>query len=258
MMRRHPLNRDGRHGTAMRRLGRLVGMRCRRPAFAARLARSRSPSRRWSSCAAIAARLTFRDYGLGWDDYTHAQYGDLLLALYASGFADTARALASSISICTAAASTCSPRSLRKSLPFDLFETRRLVGAAVGLVGLSPPGASAGGSAARSAGLVALVLLATCPLYYGHMFINPKDAPFAVAMALLPARPRARASRNIRSRRPRPSLIARHRLRPVDRLAHHGGFGALYALLRARAAGRDARRARGLRAAGARGSAASC
>ena len=27
-------------------------------------------------------------------------------------------------------------------------------------------------------------LLATCPLYYGHMFINPKDAPFAVAMAL--------------------------------------------------------------------------
>src|SRR5215218_247362 len=34
-------------------------------------------------------------------------------------------------------------------------------------------------------GLVALVLLATCPLYYGHMFMNPKDAPFAAAMALL-------------------------------------------------------------------------
>ncbi|MFL5051361.1 MAG: hypothetical protein ACJ8D4_14730, partial [Xanthobacteraceae bacterium] len=37
--------------------------------------------------AAVAA-LTFRDYGLGWDDYTHAQYGDLLLSLYRSGFAD--------------------------------------------------------------------------------------------------------------------------------------------------------------------------
>src|SRR4051812_49703291 len=35
-----------------------------------------------------AAVLTFRDYGLGWDDYTHSQYGDLLLALYGSGFAD--------------------------------------------------------------------------------------------------------------------------------------------------------------------------
>ena len=36
-----------------------------------------------------------------------------------------------------------------------------------------------------TAGLVALVLLAACPLYYGHMFINAKDAPFAAAMAVL-------------------------------------------------------------------------
>jgi hypothetical protein len=33
--------------------------------------------------------------------------------------------------------------------------------------------------------LIALVLLAACPLYYGHMFINAKDAPFAAAMAVL-------------------------------------------------------------------------
>jgi len=38
---------------------------------------------------ALAAALTFRDYGLGWDDYTHAQYGDLLLSLYSSGLHDT-------------------------------------------------------------------------------------------------------------------------------------------------------------------------
>ena len=42
----------------------------------------------------------------------------------------------------------------------------------------------AGASADRLAGLLALVLLATCPLYYGHMFMNPKDSPFAVAMAI--------------------------------------------------------------------------
>ena len=29
----------------------------------------------------VVAALTFRDYGLGWDDFTHAQYGDLLLSL---------------------------------------------------------------------------------------------------------------------------------------------------------------------------------
>ena len=29
------------------------------------------------------------------------------------------------------------------------------------------------------------LFLATCPLYYGHMFINAKDSPFAVAMAVM-------------------------------------------------------------------------
>ena len=37
---------------------------------------------------AIVAAFTFKDYGLGWDDYTHSQYGDLLLKLYGSGFSD--------------------------------------------------------------------------------------------------------------------------------------------------------------------------
>src|SRR4051812_15647985 len=38
----------------------------------------------------LVASLTFRDYGLGWDDYTHAEYADLLLRMYGSGFRDTA------------------------------------------------------------------------------------------------------------------------------------------------------------------------
>ena len=37
---------------------------------------------------AVIAAATFRDYGLGWDDYTHSEYGDLLLAFYSSGFSD--------------------------------------------------------------------------------------------------------------------------------------------------------------------------
>src|SRR5919197_2873070 len=36
----------------------------------------------------IAALLTFRDYGLSWDDYAHSEYGDLLLQFYASGLRD--------------------------------------------------------------------------------------------------------------------------------------------------------------------------
>ncbi len=133
---------------------------------------------------AVVAALTFRDYGLGWDDYTHSQYGDLLLALYGSGFADQ-RALSfvnlykygGGFDIAAALAA--------KVLPFDLFETRRLVGAAVGLVGLFVTWRMGRRLGGPIAGLCALLLLAACPLFYGHMFMNPKDAPFATAMAVL-------------------------------------------------------------------------
>ena len=132
---------------------------------------------------AIVALLTFRDYGLSWDDYVHAEYGDLLLKFYASGLRDQ-RALSwvnlyyygGGFDLLAALAA--------KLLPFSLFESRRLLGATVGLLGLFITwriGRRVGGS---SAGLIALILLASCPLYYGHMFMNPKDSPFAVAMAI--------------------------------------------------------------------------
>ena len=132
--------------------------------------------------AAVAA-LTFRDYGLGWDDYTHSQYGSLLLSLYGSGFADR-RALSFVNLYMYGGGFDLLATLSAKILPFGLFETRRLVGAAVGLVGLFFTwrlGRRLGGPLA---GLIALVLLATCPLYYGHMFMNAKDTPFAVTMAM--------------------------------------------------------------------------
>ena len=132
---------------------------------------------------AVVAAATFRDYGLGWDDYTHSQYGDLLVSLYSSGFADK-RALSFVNLYMYGGGFDLLATLAAKVLPFGLFETRRLVGAAVGLIGLFVTwrlGRRLGGP---FAGLIALVLLAACPLYYGHMFINAKDGPFAVAMAI--------------------------------------------------------------------------
>jgi hypothetical protein len=131
----------------------------------------------------VLALLTFRDYGLSWDDYAHSEYGALLLDFYASGLRDQ-RALSwvnlyyygGGFDLVAALAA--------KVLPLPLFETRRLIGAAVGLIGLFVTwriGRRVGGPLA---GLIALVLLAACPVYYGHMFMNPKDSPFAVAMAI--------------------------------------------------------------------------
>jgi hypothetical protein len=132
---------------------------------------------------AAIAFATFRDYGLGWDDYTHSQYGALLVSLYKSGFTDQ-RALSFVNLYMYGGGFDMIATLVAKVLPFGLFETRRLVGAMIGLVGLFATwrlGRRLGGP---FAGLIALVFVATCPLYYGHMFINAKDGPFAAVMVI--------------------------------------------------------------------------
>ncbi len=133
---------------------------------------------------AIVAAFTFRDYGLGWDDYVHAEYGGLLLNLYSSGFTDH-RALSFVNLYAYGGGFDLLSALAAKVLPFDLFETRRLMGAVVGLIGIFLTwrlGRRVGGPLA---GLIAVALLVTCPLYYGNMYMNAKDSPFAVAMVFL-------------------------------------------------------------------------
>ena len=133
---------------------------------------------------AVVAGLTFRDYGLGWDDYTHAEYADLLLRMYGSGFKDTG-ALSFANLYMYGGGFDMAAAVLHKVIPLELFETRRLLGAIVGVIGLAVTwrlGRRVGGPLA---GLATLLLLALCPIFYGHMFMNPKDAPFAVAMVIL-------------------------------------------------------------------------
>ncbi|MDA9426775.1 MULTISPECIES: ArnT family glycosyltransferase [Bradyrhizobium] len=136
------------------------------------------------AAVAVIAGLTFRDYGLGWDDYTHAEYADLLLRMLGSGFRDTA-ALSFANLYMYGGGFDMVAALLHKVIPLELFETRRLVGAIVGVIGLAVTwrlGRRVGGPLA---GLASLLLLALCPIFYGHMFMNPKDAPFAVAMIIL-------------------------------------------------------------------------
>lgn len=133
---------------------------------------------------AIIASLTFKRYGLGWDDYTHAEYAELLLKLYASGFTDKS-ALSFVNLYMYGGGFDMAAALLHKVLPLDLFETRRLVGAFIGVVGIAVTwrlGRRVGGPVA---GLVTLVLVTVCPAFYGHLFMNPKDIPFAIAMVVL-------------------------------------------------------------------------
>src|ERR1700742_1039681 len=132
----------------------------------------------------LVASFTFRDYGLGWDDYTHAEYADLLLRMYGSGFKDTG-ALSFANLYMYGGGFDMAAALLHKVIPLELFETRRLLGAIVGVIGLAVTWRLARRVGGPIAGLAPLLLLALCPIYYGHMFMNPKDAPFAVAMVIL-------------------------------------------------------------------------
>jgi hypothetical protein len=194
----------------------------------------------------IIAALTFKDYGLGWDDYTHSQMGELLLSLYGSGFKDQ-RALSFVNLYMYGGGFDMIAALAARILPFDLFETRRLVSALVGIAGLIVTWRTARRLGGPLAGLLALTLLATCPLYYGHMYMNAKDAPFATAMALLTYS----VVRLLQEYpRPRPSSIAWFGLglglsvgsRVLGDLAAISAFGALAFMLGAewRRLGRNA------------------
>ncbi|HWJ99411.1 MAG TPA: hypothetical protein VNR41_01755 [Xanthobacteraceae bacterium] len=146
----------------------------------------------------VIALFTFRDYGLGWDDYSHSQYGEMLYSYYLSGFTDL-RAFHFVNLHYYGGGFDIAATLLGKVLPFNMFDTRRLLGAVVGILGMvvvwrtARRLGSAGFGSAESggtesgplAGLAALLLIATAAPYYGHMFVNAKDTPFAVAMIFL-------------------------------------------------------------------------
>src|SRR6201995_4499731 len=136
------------------------------------------------AAVSLIAGLTFRDYGLGWDDYTHAEYADLLLRMYGSGFKDTGAPPFASLYMYGGGFDMAAAL-LHKVIPLELFETRRLLGAVVGIIGLAVTWRLGRRGGGPLGGLAALLLLALCPTFYGHMFMNPKDAPFAVAMVIL-------------------------------------------------------------------------
>src|SRR5258708_19365492 len=84
---------------------------------------------------ALIASLTFRDYGLGWDDYTHAEYADLLLKMYGSGFRDTGALSFANLYMYGGGFDMAAPL-LHKGIPPDLFLTLPLLLAALCLIAL--------------------------------------------------------------------------------------------------------------------------
>ncbi|HEY1798762.1 MAG TPA: glycosyltransferase family 39 protein [Stellaceae bacterium] len=127
----------------------------------------------------VLVLLTFRDYGVTWDEDVHNWYGHFALNYYLSGFTDH-RALHFQDLINYGAAFDMTAALLNKFSPLGIYETRHLLNGLVGVVGLAGAwkvGRTLGGP---RAGFLAMLFLVLTPNYYGQMFNNPKDIPFAV------------------------------------------------------------------------------
>jgi hypothetical protein len=141
--------------------------------------------RRLSSGLAILAialvLLTFRDYGVTWDEDAHNWYGNFVLDYYLSFFVDHNALHWRDLYNYGAIFDTLAA-ALNRVSPIGIYETRHLLNALVGILGLvgcCKLGYAMGGG--RVGFLAALFLLLT-PNYYGQMFNNPKDIPFAVGV----------------------------------------------------------------------------
>ncbi len=129
--------------------------------------------------ATVVALATWRDYGITWDEEVHASYGRALLDFFTSVGADT---------------SAVRHRDCQYGPGFDLFAAAvdalgpigkypslRFAGAFVGLLGVIGVFRLSRLLAGPLGGFLGVVLTVFTPVYYGHMFANPKDLPFAAA-----------------------------------------------------------------------------
>jgi hypothetical protein len=131
---------------------------------------------------ACAALLTFRDYGITWDEWAQSRYGQLVLAYFRSGFRDTRcnefrdlRFYGPLFESLTAALS----RTMEAPKP----EVRHLAGALTGLLTVYATMRYGRVLTWRWAGLFSGAALLLWPRFYGHSFNNSKDVPFACACA---------------------------------------------------------------------------
>ncbi|MCZ6635722.1 MAG: tetratricopeptide repeat protein [bacterium] len=128
---------------------------------------------------AVVILATFTDYGITTDEGHHIEYGYSVVRWYASVFQERWVFSWADVWLYGGLYDTVSFLAIQVS-PLDLYDTRHLCNAAVGILGVVIAyklGCVLGGG---WTGVLAAVFLVLTPRYYGHAFNNHKDLPFAV------------------------------------------------------------------------------
>jgi len=125
-----------------------------------------------------------RDFGVTWDEKTHQLYGERVYRFLTTGQDDDWFRPGENLfiylhgglfdTICVAA---------QKLVTGNLYVTRHYVGAAFGWLGIVYVGRIGRLLAGPGTGLLAMVILALSPRYFGDSMNNPKDVPLAALLA---------------------------------------------------------------------------
>lgn len=134
----------------------------------------------WLYFIALAALVlgTVGQYGIGWDEPIHQTYGKHVVKHYESGLSDD-NALKYRDLYLYGAVFESSAVLLDRILPFGEYETRHILAAIIGLLGILGAWKLASTVLGYRMALLAAVILSLLPSYYGHLFFNHKDIPFA-------------------------------------------------------------------------------
>ncbi|MBF0414996.1 MAG: glycosyltransferase family 39 protein [Magnetococcales bacterium] len=128
---------------------------------------------------ALVMLATCRDYGYSYDEvWQNRFYGKAIISWYASLGADTRATNYLDLYLFGGLYDTIA-EIVAWVLPFSGHTTRRLLNAGTGFFALLGAWRMASHLAGSKAGFWSLINLATIPAFYGHMFINAKDIPFA-------------------------------------------------------------------------------
>jgi hypothetical protein len=134
-------------------------------------------------CLSLVVLITFRNYGLIWEEVIQKNYGEHLLHWYASGFFDS-QSLTFGNSFLYGGFFEIVAQLATRISPLGLYETRHLVTAGFGLLAIVSTYRIGSNILSPAAGFFSALCLALTPVFYGHLFNNPKDVAFAALSTL--------------------------------------------------------------------------
>jgi len=126
--------------------------------------------------------VTFRAYGPVWDDLVHSLYGELVYQYYASGFTNREATWFHNLYL-YGGFFEGSAAALSRLLPWGLYDDRHFcsaISAFLGLIGVWKLGAVLSG---KRVAFWSVLLTLSIPFFFGQMFVNSKDIPFAAGYA---------------------------------------------------------------------------